>query len=98
MSTVNLGFQVLPKMNPGESSYDAVDRAIDVVAQSGVSYVVGPMETVMEGELNHLLQIVKQAQDACIAAGAHEVMTHVKIHYRPDGGVTLDEKISKYRG
>ncbi|TDQ36740.1 thiamine-binding protein [Aureibacillus halotolerans] len=97
MSNVNLGFQVLPKVSGDLKSYEVVDRAIEVVANSGVSYEVGPMETVMEGDLNELLEIVKKAQDACIAAGASEVMTHVKIHYRPDGGVTIDEKIGKYR-
>ncbi|KEZ48331.1 MULTISPECIES: MTH1187 family thiamine-binding protein [Metabacillus] len=96
MSSVNLAFQVLPKSAHG-NTYEIVDKAIEVVQQSGVKYEVGAMETVMEGELNHLLEIVKQAQDACIGAGASEVMTHIKIHYRPAEGVTMDEKLQKYR-
>ncbi len=95
MSSVNLGFQVLPK--GAENSYELVDRAIEVVRQSGVKYEVGPMETVMEGELDELLEIVKMAQDACVQGGASDVMTYIKIHYRPDGDVTIDEKIHKYR-
>ncbi|CCO08376.1 thiamine-binding protein [Desulforamulus hydrothermalis] len=95
MPVINLGFQVLPKV-PDGNTYAAVDRAIEVVQRSGVKYQVGPMETVMEGELDTLLAIVKQAQEACLAAGASEVMTFVKIHYRP-GGVTIDEKMAKYR-
>ncbi|MGG4489806.1 MTH1187 family thiamine-binding protein [Metabacillus idriensis] len=96
MSSVNLAFQVLPKSSEG-NTYEIVDKAIEVVQQSGVKYEVGAMETVMEGELDELIEIVKQAQDACISAGATEVMTHMKIHYRPIEGVTMDEKLKKYR-
>jgi uncharacterized protein (TIGR00106 family) len=96
VTTVNVGFQVLPKV-AGGNTYDVVDKAIEVVQKSGVKYEVGAMETVMEGELDELLEIVKKAQDACIEAGASEVMTYIKIHYRPKEGVTLDEKLRKYR-
>ncbi|MCL5289659.1 MAG: thiamine-binding protein [Bacillota bacterium] len=95
MPVVNVGFQVLPKVADG-NTYEVVDKAIEVVQQSGVKYEVGPMETVMEGELDRLMGIVKQAQEACIAAGASEVMTFIKVHYRPEG-VTIDEKLAKYR-
>jgi len=96
MTSVNVGFQVIPK-SEGQNTYDIVDKAIQVVQESGVKYEVGPMETVMEGELDELIEIVKRAQDACIEAGASEVMTYVKIHYRPHKGVTINEKIEKYR-
>ncbi|MBO8165379.1 MAG: thiamine-binding protein [Brevibacillus sp.] len=95
MPIVNVGFQVLPKVADG-NVYPVVDKAIEVVQQSGVKYEVGAMETVMEGELDLLLDIVKRAQEACIQAGASEVMTHMKIHYRPEG-VSMDEKLAKYR-
>ena len=96
MPIVNVGFQVLPKVSDGDV-YHVVDKAIEVVQLSGVKYEVGAMETVMEGELDLLLEIVKRAQEACILAGASEVMTHVKIHYKPEG-VSMDEKLAKYRG
>lgn len=95
MAAINLGFQVLPKV-PQERVYAVVDKAIEVVQKSGVKYEVGAMETVMEGELDELLQIVKDAQNACLEAGATEVMTFIKIHYRPEG-VSMDEKLVKYR-
>lgn len=95
MAIVNVGFQVLPKV-PNGDTYSVVDKAIEVVQQSGVKYEVGAMETVMEGELDLLLEIVKHAQQACIDAGAIDVMTHIKIHYRPEG-VSMDEKLEKYR-
>ncbi|WP_027364580.1 thiamine-binding protein [Desulfotruncus alcoholivorax] len=95
MAVINVSFQVLPQV-PGGNSYAVVDKAIEVVQQSGVKYEVGPMETTMEGELDELLDIVKNAQQACIAAGAERVMTIVKIDYAPQG-VTMEEKVGKYR-
>jgi uncharacterized protein YqgV (UPF0045/DUF77 family) len=54
------------------------------------------METTMEGELGELLEIVKAAQDICVKEGATRVISVVKIDYKPEG-VTMDEKIGKYR-
>ena len=62
----------------------------------GVKYEVGPMETTMEGELDELLEIVKSAQYICEREGAARVLSVVKIVYKPEG-VTMDEKIKKYR-
>lgn len=95
MATINLSFQVLPKVSD-DSTYRVVDAAIEVVQKSGVKYEVGPMETTMEGELDQLLEIVKEAQDVCIKNGADRVMTIIKIDYNPNG-VTMEEKIGKYR-
>jgi uncharacterized protein YqgV (UPF0045/DUF77 family) len=50
----------------------------------------------MEGELEYLLDIVKEAQEICVREGATRVMSMVKIDYKPEG-VTMDEKIAKYR-
>jgi len=96
MPIVNLALQVIPATKDVHP-YTVVDKAIEVIQKSGVKYQVGPMETTMEGELDTLWEIVKQAQEACIKAGAERVMTYVKIEYCPSG-VSMDEKLAKYRG
>lgn len=95
-SNANVGLQVLPSV-PSEEVYPVVDKVIELIANSGVRYEVGPMETTMEGDLDVLLDIVRKAQEICIEAGAGSVMSIVKIHYKPKG-VTIDEKVGKYRG
>ncbi|NPV43318.1 MAG: thiamine-binding protein [Firmicutes bacterium] len=94
MSKVNLSLQVLPVV-PEEEIYPVVDRVIEHIRKSGVTYIVGPMETTMEGELEKLLKIVAEVQDICISAGSKRVISIVKIDYKP-GGVSIDEKIAKY--
>jgi len=91
--TVNVSVQVLPLV---EDVYPIVDQAIAVIAASGVKYEVGPMETVMEGPLDELLEVAKRAHLACLEAGVGKVVTFIKIG---DGqeGTTIDAKVSKYR-
>lgn len=95
MPHVNVSLQVLPVV-PETEIYPVVDKVIAFIQASGVPYEVGPMETTMEGELKELLDIVAQAQEICIAAGAARVVSLVKIDYKPEG-VTMNEKIYKYR-
>src|SRR3954447_7260937 len=96
METVNVSFQVLPQGVEQTNLYAVVDRAIAVVQASGVRYEVGPMETTMEGDYDQLMRIVKEAQEACMAAGATGVITIVKVICK-QGGASIDEKIGKYR-
>ena len=95
MSNVNVSLQILP-MVPEERIYDVVDKVIELIQKSEVKYEVGPMETTMEGELDLLLDIVKQAQKVCVKEGANRVVSMVKIDYKVDG-VTMDEKTNKYK-
>lgn len=95
MADANVSLQVLP-MVPEETVYPVVDKVIELIQQSGVKYIVGPLETTMEGDLETLLDIVKKAQGICVREGAKRVVSVVKIDYKPEG-VTMDEKIYKYR-
>ncbi|MGI9372352.1 MAG: thiamine-binding protein [Hyphomicrobiales bacterium] len=78
-SDVFLAFQVIPRVREG-NNFEVVDRAIDVVKEANVPFQVGAMETTMKGPLDRLLEIVKDAQQACLDHGAVEVITNIKIH------------------
>ena len=91
--TVNVAVQVLPLH---EDVYRIVGRAIAVIADSGVKYEVDPMETVMEGQLDTLLEVAKQAHLACFEAGAEKVVTLIKIG-DSTSGTSIEEKVDKYR-
>jgi len=91
--TVNVAVQVLPLH---EDAYRMVGRAIGVIADSGVKYEVDPMETVMEGPLDTLLEVAKQAHLACFEAGAERVVTLIKIG-DSTSGTSIEEKVAKYR-
>jgi len=92
--TRNVGVQVLPMV---EDIYPVVDKAIEAIQSSGVKYVVGPLETTLEGDdLDQLLEVAKSAHRACFEAGAGKVVTIIKIADALEG-TTIEEKVGKYR-
>ena len=95
MPNANLSLQILPMVSQ-DQVYSVVDKVINLIQASGLPHVVGPMETTIEGDLDSLLDLVKKAQQACVEAGANRIVSIIKIDYSPDG-VTINEKISKYR-
>lgn len=94
MAEANLSLQVLPLVEE-DKVYSMVDEVISIIRESGLKYIVGPMETTVEGDLDALLGLVKRAHEVLAKAGVSRVISVVKIDYKPDG-VTMDEKISKY--
>ena len=87
---VHISIQIVPITN--QPPYPIIDKAIEVIEKSGVKYVVGPMETVMQGPYDKLMDVAKQAQQACLDAGADEVVVTMKVHARKDGDVSWEEK------
>lgn len=97
MSPICVSFQVLPGGLTNKTDvYAAVDAAIAVVARSGLRYLVGPMETTIEGDYHAIMTVIMDAQDAAIAAGAASVLTYIKVDYNPRGS-SIDEKLEKYQ-
>lgn len=95
--TVNVAVQVLPFVRDADRDvYRIVDHAISKIDSSGVAYEVGPLETVLEGTLDKVLEVAKAAHLACFEAGAEEVITMIKIADRRTG-VSMREKTEKYR-
>ena len=92
---INISLQIIPK-GKEDTRYALVDRAIDVIKQSGLRYMVTPMETVMEGPYDATMEVVKAAQEACLASGAEEVITIVKMHVRNGMDVTFGEKTAQH--
>jgi Uncharacterized conserved protein len=93
-NTVNIALQILPSSKTIHP-YTLVDKAIEVIANSGLRYQVTPFETVMEGTYDEIMEIVKKAQEACYEAGADSLMTYVKVQTAKQD-VSIEDKIGKY--
>ena len=94
---INLALQVLPRAKD-KDTYDLVDEAIRIIKESGVKYRVCPFETVMEGDFDELMEIVKKVHEACYAAGAENMLAYVKIQSNADVPVLIEDKMAKYDG
>lgn len=96
MPIINLGIQIVPKSKTLDA-YALVDKAIEVIQQSGVKYVVTPFETVMEGPQEELMAIALKAQQAVLDAGAEEVLVYYRMQIRKEKDVEIEDKIGKYQ-
>lgn len=95
MSNALVSIQVVPRTPDQKSVIPYVDQAISLIDQAGVAYRVGPLETTMEGELHQLLEIVAQINEEMVNAGCSEVISQVKVYYRPEGA-SMEELTKKY--
>jgi len=95
MTQALLSVQIIPKTKNGEEVIPYVDRAIEIIKQSGVAYRVGPLETTMEGDFDELLAILKRMNEAMFAMGSPSVMSQVKLLV---GGphASMDRLLAKY--
>ncbi|MBI2914674.1 MAG: thiamine-binding protein [Firmicutes bacterium] len=92
-----MSIQVLPLSGAAkEEVYALVDKAIRIIQESGLPYVVNPFDTTVEGEFQDLLQLAGKAHEAVLAAGCNRVFTVIKLASAPDLG-TSAEKVAKYR-
>jgi uncharacterized protein YqgV (UPF0045/DUF77 family) len=88
---VHVSIQIVP-VSQGQHPYTIIDKAIEVIKASGVDYRVGAMETVMQGRYETLMNVAHKAQEACLQAGADEIVVTMKVHAKRTGDVTWEEK------
>ena len=92
---INIAIQVLPR-SAKVGTYELVDKAIEVIQNSGLKYRVCPFETVVEGYYDELMTLLKEVQLAVYANGAEEMITNIKIQTRYNEDVLIEDKMNKY--
>jgi uncharacterized protein YqgV (UPF0045/DUF77 family) len=93
--TVNISLQILPTSDT-KHPYDIVDKAIEIIASSGLKYKVCPFETVMEGDYDQIMTVIKKVQEECLLFGASSIFSYIKIQLNGKANVTIEDKIGKY--
>ena len=87
-------FSITPVI--GENLKPYIDTAIDVIKKSGLKYEVDAMATTLEGELDEVLDTIKEAHRAVMNEGAGRVLTEIRIDDR-ETGVTIKQELEGYR-
>ena len=75
---------------PGVSKY--VTRCLDIIDQSGLDYRFHAMGTIIEGEIDQVLAVLKSCVEA-VAADCDRVTCSAKLDYRKDAVGRLDAKV-----
>ena len=82
MAVVEVSITPLGTADPGVSRY--VAGCLRVLGESGLSHQLTPMGTIIEGELDEILRVIRRMHEAPFAAGAVRVSTLIKIDDRRD--------------
>lgn len=94
MATMHLSLQIQPRVEDSQL-YPVVDAVIADIKATGLPHIVGPMETTIEGDMDELLAIIKQAHLRCIDCGATRVGATIKTDFKP-AGISFEEKLHQY--
>ena len=88
----SIALQVLP-LSQGIDRIAVIDKVIAYLQAQEVTMVVTPFETVLEGEFDELMRILKEALEVA-GQGADNVFANVKIYIGEI--LSIDEKLEKY--
>ncbi|NJE08734.1 MTH1187 family thiamine-binding protein [Thermococcus sp. M39] len=70
-----------------------LEPVMEEIRKSGLKYMVCPMGTVVEGEIDSILKLIKRCHEAIFKAGAKRVVISVKIDDRADKPITIESKL-----
>ncbi|MDY6912447.1 MAG: MTH1187 family thiamine-binding protein [Chloroflexota bacterium] len=81
---------------PSLSKY--VARAIKVLdAQTSVTHQLTPMGTVLEGDLDQVLAVIRQMHESLFDGEVQRVVTTITIDDRRDKSASMDDKVSSVK-
>ncbi len=89
--SVMVEFSVVP-MGKGVSVSPIIAEVMKIVVESGVSYRTNPMGTVLEGDWDKVMGLVKRCHDA-VMQDTDRAITTIKIDDRRGSDVRMDRKI-----
>lgn len=82
---------------PSVSMYVAgIQRVLENYGEQ-INYELTPMNTIVEGELDVLLQVIKDMHEAPFAQGIQRVATNIRIDDRRDKPSTMKSKLESVR-
>lgn len=98
MIDTSVAIQVLPNVADDKELIGIVDEVIAYIKSFQLKAVVCPFETVVEGDYDTLMKMIKGCNEIAIKAGAPSLISYVKIAYHPNGGLLgIEEKTKKHQ-
>ena len=89
---VLLEINIIPIGKEGASLSEALAEVLKVVEERNIQYQLGPMSTVLEGELDTLLEVAREMHEVCFAQGYPRVVTSIRIDDRRDKDLNMQYK------
>ncbi len=92
MAIVEVTIVPLGTSSPSISSYVAACHKV-LAGADGIEYQLTPMSTIIEGNLERIIEIIKQLHEVPFSAGALRVSTTIRIDDRRDKPITMEGKL-----
>ncbi|SDE95315.1 MTH1187 family thiamine-binding protein [Sporomusa acidovorans] len=92
MAVVEVTIAPLGTGTPSVSQYVAGCHRV-LAKASDVKYQLTPMSTIIEGDLDRILEVIRQMHESPFAAGAQRVSTSIRIDDRRDKELTMAGKV-----
>lgn len=89
--SVMVEFSVVP-IGKGPGLSPSIARALNIVADSGVSYKANPMGTVLEGSWDEVMGVIRKCHDE-VMKDSERVLTSIKIDDRKGREQRIDKKL-----
>jgi uncharacterized protein (TIGR00106 family) len=74
------------------SQYIAAAEKV-LLKKPGIKRELGPLFTTLEGDLDEILAVVREMQEAVFSAGVERIATTIKIDDRRDKVITMEGKV-----
>lgn len=97
MAIVDVSIIPVGTGNPSVSEYVAEVQKVLEKNADRVKYQLTPMNTVIEGELPVLLEVIQQMHEVPYTKGAKRVATTIRIDDRRDKQSTMEKKLNSVR-
>jgi uncharacterized protein YqgV (UPF0045/DUF77 family) len=90
--------QVLPvPSGTQDAPHRHIDAAIEEIAQSGLTFEVGPLGTSIEGSPDALWALARRVHEASLRAGAKSCISMIKVAEGSDVPNRMSDLTSKHR-
>ena len=89
---VLLEFSMAP-LEKGQSVGPYVARSLEIIERSGLDYRLHAMGTIIEGEVDEVLAVLRQCLDA-MAADCDRITCTAKLDYRKGASGRLESKVA----
>jgi uncharacterized protein (TIGR00106 family) len=88
-------FTTIP-MGTGTSASQYVQAVQELLNQSGIKFVAGPMSTSVEASsFEQLFKVIKEANKKLADMGVQRIVTTIHIDYRLDKDITIESKLGR---
>ncbi len=94
MNKVTAALQLLPIKE--SVSYEIIDKAISMIAESGLTHQVSPLETAFEGTFEKVLQLINDIYKMVLQEKVPSTLFNIKIHVQNGKDATIAQKMNKY--